>query len=108
MNKTVTRGQISRLDLMYPPISNQEAVWLERDPEVQEELRASNFYMIAGRPEAKFLNKFWVSPLPLLAAIRPAFLGPAPHTPTGRQKCAEYRQGIHRTMGQRQAAHDPF
>ncbi len=56
MNKTVTRGQVSRLDLVYPPISNQEAVWLERDPEVQAELRASNFYMIAARPEAKFTD----------------------------------------------------
>ena len=54
MNKTVSRGQVSRLDLIYPPISNQEAVWLERYPDVQEELRASDFYMIAGRPEAKF------------------------------------------------------
>jgi hypothetical protein len=56
MNKTVTRGQVSRLDLVYPPISNQEAVWLERDPDVQDELRASNFYMIAARPEAKFTD----------------------------------------------------
>ena len=56
VNKTVTRGQVARLDLVYPPISNQEAVWLERDPEVQEELRASNFYMIAARPEAKFTD----------------------------------------------------
>src|ERR1700732_1501424 len=56
MNKTVTRGQVSRLDLVYPPISNQEAVWLERIPEVQEELRASDFYMIAARREAKFTD----------------------------------------------------
>jgi hypothetical protein len=56
MNKTVTRGQVSRLDLVYPPISNQEATWLEHDPGVQDELRASNFYMIAGRAEAKFTD----------------------------------------------------
>jgi hypothetical protein len=55
--KTVARGQVSRLDLVYPPISNQEAVWLERDPEVQEELRASDFYMVAARTEAKFTDK---------------------------------------------------
>ena len=54
--KTVTRGQVSRLDLVYPPISNQEAVWLERDPEVQEELRSSDFYMIGARAEAKFTD----------------------------------------------------
>jgi hypothetical protein len=56
MNKTVTRGQVARLELVYPPISNQEAVWLERDSDVQEELRGSNFYMIAARPEAKFTD----------------------------------------------------
>lgn len=56
MSKTVTRGQVSRLDLVYPPISNQEAVWLERDPDVRDELRASNIYMIAARPEAKFTD----------------------------------------------------
>ncbi|ODR99359.1 hypothetical protein AUC68_05150 [Methyloceanibacter methanicus] len=54
--KTVSRGQVSRLDLVYPPISNQEAVWLEDDPEVQERLRASNLYMIGGRPEARFTD----------------------------------------------------
>jgi hypothetical protein len=56
MSKTVTRGQVSRLDLVYPPVSNQEAVWLERVPEVQEELRQSDLYMIAARPEAKFTD----------------------------------------------------
>jgi hypothetical protein len=56
MNKTVARGQVSRLDLVYPPISNQEAVWLESDPDVQNELRASNLYIIAARPEAKFTD----------------------------------------------------
>lgn len=56
MNKTVSRGQVSRLDLVYPPISNQEAIWLEREPDVQEELRASNLYMIAARSEAKFTD----------------------------------------------------
>src|SRR5438105_1483614 len=38
MNKTVTRSKISRLELVYPPISNQEAVWLQDDPEVEREL----------------------------------------------------------------------
>ena len=41
------------LEPRLPPISNQEAIWLEREQEAQEELRASNFYMIAARPEAK-------------------------------------------------------
>jgi hypothetical protein len=54
MKRTVTRGQVLSLHLVYPAISNQEAVWLEQDPDVQEELRANDFYMIAARPEAKF------------------------------------------------------
>lgn len=54
MNKTVSRSKISRLELVYPPISNQEAVWLQDDPEVQAEMRHSDFYMIAGRAEARF------------------------------------------------------
>lgn len=41
MNKTVTRGQVSRLDLVYPPISSQEAVWLERHPDVQQSLHGA-------------------------------------------------------------------
>ena len=56
MKETVTRIQTSRLDLVYPPISNQEAVWLEHDPDVREELRASDLYMIAARAEAKFTD----------------------------------------------------
>jgi len=56
MSDTVTKGKLSLLQLVYPPISNQEAVWLQNDPEVEEELRASDFYMIAGRKEAKFGN----------------------------------------------------
>jgi len=56
MSKTVTRSKVSRLELVYPPISNQEAVWLQDDPDVQEEMRHSDFYMIAGRAEAKFTD----------------------------------------------------
>jgi hypothetical protein len=37
-------------------MSNQEAVWLKDDPEVEALLRQSDFYMIAARPEAKFLD----------------------------------------------------
>lgn len=47
------KSQISSLKLVYPPISNQEAVWLERDAGVVERLRRSDFYMIVGRAEAK-------------------------------------------------------
>jgi len=46
------RSQVNILQLVYPPISNQEAEWLKDDPQVQEELRASNMYMICQRQEA--------------------------------------------------------
>lgn len=48
--------KFTTLTTVYPPISNQEAVWLQDDPEVVAELRESDFYMIAARAEAKFLN----------------------------------------------------
>ncbi|MCC3303372.1 hypothetical protein [Sneathiella sp. HT1-7] len=56
MNETFTKSKISKLELVYPPISNQEAVWLQNDPEVVELFRNSDFYMIGGRAEAKFID----------------------------------------------------
>lgn len=47
--------QLHFLKLVYPPISNQEAEWLKDIPEVQEEIRYSNLYMIAQRHESKFI-----------------------------------------------------
>lgn len=51
---TAVRSKISTLELVYPPISTQEAVWLEQDGEVEALLRQSDFYMIVGRAEASF------------------------------------------------------
>lgn len=53
---TSTKSKLTFLETVYPPISNQEAVWFENDPEVEEMLRQSDFYMIGGRAEAKYLN----------------------------------------------------
>lgn len=53
---TSTKSKLTFLETVYPPISNQEAVWLENDPEVEELLRQSDFYMIGGRAEAKYLD----------------------------------------------------
>lgn len=53
---TKTKSKLSFLEAVYPPISNQEAVWLKNDPEVETLLRQSDFYMIGGRAEAKYLN----------------------------------------------------
>tara|TARA_B100001167_G_C16772951_1_gene308657 strand:- start:2476 stop:3441 length:966 start_codon:yes stop_codon:yes gene_type:complete len=47
---------VTCLETVYPPISNQEAAWLQKDPEVQSLLRQSDFYMIGGRAEGKFQN----------------------------------------------------
>jgi hypothetical protein len=46
------RSQIATLRLVYPPMSNQEAVWFEKDVDVEAVLRRSDFYMIGGRAEA--------------------------------------------------------
>jgi len=51
---TVTRAKISMLELVFPPVSNQEAVWFREVPEVEEILRQSDFYIIGGRAEIKF------------------------------------------------------
>lgn len=53
---TSTKSKVTFLETVYPPISNQEAVWLQKDPEVEALLRQSDFYMIGGRAEAKYLN----------------------------------------------------
>lgn len=42
--------------LVYPPVSNQEAEWITKDPKVAERLRSSELYMIAMRAEATFTS----------------------------------------------------
>lgn len=42
------------LRLVYPPVSNQEAEWLKRDPEVAKIIQDSSLYMIAARKEIRF------------------------------------------------------
>jgi hypothetical protein len=54
MPSAVTTSKLSVLELVYPPMSNQEAVWLQSDPEVRAEVQHSDFYMIAARQEVKF------------------------------------------------------
>src|SRR5207237_3884641 len=49
------RGQVHELELVYPPISNQEAEWIKDDPEVQARLSHSNIYFIGQKPETFFL-----------------------------------------------------
>lgn len=48
--------KLTVLEMVYPPLSNQEAVWIQDVPEVEELLRQSDFYMIAGRAEARFTH----------------------------------------------------
>jgi hypothetical protein len=56
VNDTSTKVKVTFLETVYPPISNQEALWLQHVPEVEALLRQSDFYMIGGRPEAKYLD----------------------------------------------------
>lgn len=42
------------LSLVYPPVSNQEADWVKDDPQVQERLRESDFYVIGIRDKVWF------------------------------------------------------
>ncbi|MBZ9982457.1 MULTISPECIES: hypothetical protein [unclassified Mesorhizobium] len=53
---TSTKSKVTFLETVYPPISNQEAIWLQNEPEVEALLRQSDLYMIGGRAEAKYLN----------------------------------------------------
>jgi len=49
---------IHKLELVYPPISNQEAEWLKNEKDVQNEIKASNLYMIGQKPESFFVPHF--------------------------------------------------
>lgn len=44
------------LNLVYPPISNQEGVWFWEDKEVREYVKPSKLYMLVHRKELKFLD----------------------------------------------------
>jgi len=56
MDNSVAKSLMSLLELVYTPISNQEAVWLQKDPDVKAMLRSSDFYMIGARAEGKFTD----------------------------------------------------
>jgi hypothetical protein len=45
------RSQLHELELIYPPVSNQEAEWVKNDIEVLAELKKSNLYFIGQKPE---------------------------------------------------------
>lgn len=48
------RGQVHSLELVFPPISNQEAEWVKNDKEVKEAISRSNLYFIGQKPETYF------------------------------------------------------
>jgi protoheme ferro-lyase len=48
------KSQVHRLDLIYPPVTNQEAEWLRDNKEVKEQLKYSNLYFVAQKPETFF------------------------------------------------------
>lgn len=47
----MVRHLINKLQLVYPPISNQEGVWLWEVEAVRESVKASKLYMIGHREE---------------------------------------------------------
>ena len=52
----MTRVQLNTLELVYRPISNQEAEWVKEDKEVLDLLKESKLYMIGRRAEAFLRN----------------------------------------------------
>jgi len=51
---TSAKNKLTTLRTVYPPISAADAYRLKDDPEVEELLRQSDFYMIGGRAQAHF------------------------------------------------------
>lgn len=51
----INRAKLTFLELVIPPISNQEAVWFKNEP-FAEHMRQSDFYMIGGKAKSKFVN----------------------------------------------------
>lgn len=51
-----TSALATRLELVYPPFTNQEAEWLARDPDTVARWQRGSLYMIGGRAEATFAN----------------------------------------------------
>lgn len=49
------RAKVTFLELVIPPISNQEAVWFKDEP-FAEHMKQSDFYMIGGKAKSKFSN----------------------------------------------------
>ncbi|MDK1366756.1 hypothetical protein QOL70_24620, partial [Klebsiella quasipneumoniae] len=49
------RAKITFLELVIPPISNQEAVWFKDEP-FAEYMKQSDFYIIGGKAKSKFSN----------------------------------------------------
>lgn len=52
------KAQLHQLQLVYPPLSNQEAEWMRTSDEagLRERLSRSNLYMIGRRAEARYVD----------------------------------------------------
>lgn len=53
---TSSKVKVSFLELVFPPISNHEAVQVKNEPALEHRLRQSDFYMIGGKPQGTFKN----------------------------------------------------
>ena len=51
----ILRAQLHYLELVYPPISNQESEWLKNDKESLDWFKRSKIYFIGQRAESKFI-----------------------------------------------------
>jgi hypothetical protein len=47
-------AMVTMLQLVYPPVSNQEAEWVKTDPAVEALVRSSDFYLIGARASMTF------------------------------------------------------
>lgn len=53
---TSRKSKISNLELVFPPISSQDAVLIKNEPAIESLMRQSDFYMIGGKAQYEFTS----------------------------------------------------
>ena len=53
---TSHKSKISHLELVFPPISSQDAVLIKNEPAIESLMRQSDFYMIGGKAQYEFTS----------------------------------------------------
>jgi len=56
--KTYNKYKLSHLKMVYPPLSNKEAIHMEENPvsHIEDKIGKSDFYMICAKPRGFFFN----------------------------------------------------